>query len=189
MTSSALVPAPNHLPIPTLWPPLPERRFQNGCKQAPSPTARGPGAEFSKPWWPFLPSTPTSRPLQPWHVFTGSYSVDVSLDAPQLDVSADSPGAPTAHIPAVLRLFLQQVWEDFSPARRGRFLEGRSICLSHTPTRLSLHADTHLEFGGLPTSSSPASCLVWMSFLFSFKETRSLKGRASALSPLSVVCG
>lgn len=95
MTSSALVPAPNHRPIPTLWPPLPERRFQNGRKQAPSPTARGPGAEFPKP---FLPSTPTSRPLQPWHVFTGSYSVDVSFDGPQLDVSADSLGAPIAHI-------------------------------------------------------------------------------------------
>lgn len=34
-----------------------------------------------------------------------------------------------------------------SPARRGRFLEGRSICLPHTPTVLSLHADTHLNLG------------------------------------------
>ena len=63
------------------------------------------------------------------------------------------------------------------------------MCFPCTPTLLSLHADTHLELGGLPTSSSPASCLVWMLFLFSLKESRSLEGRASALSPLSMVCG
>lgn len=138
MTSSALVPAPHHLPIPTLWPPLPERRFQNRRKRAPSPTARGPGAEFPKPWWPFLPSTPTSRPLQPWHVFIGSYPMDVSLDGPHLDLSPHSPGAPTAHILGNT--------EALSPVGLGRFLSSQKGALS----RLQEHLPSPYSYSALP---------------------------------------
>ena len=170
MSSLALIPAPYHLPIPTLWPPLPGQHFQNRCKRAPSPTAGGPGAEFLKPWWPFLPTTPTFLPLQPWHVFTGSYPLDVSLDSSQLDVSPHSSGAPTAHILGNT--------EALSPVGLGRFLSsqkrvlsrGQEHLLPHTPTLLSLHSDTHLELGGLPTSSSPASCLDVISVLLKRDE-------------------